>query len=79
MEHYSMTHTKKFCRLLVCRAALALTISLPTVSMTRAAPKAELWPKWQEHDPSNAQKIDHGLWGGLLKEYFVAPHPSSRT
>ena len=35
--------------------------------------------KWQEHDPSNAQKIDHGLWGRFLKKYFVALHPSSRT
>ena len=39
-------------------------------------PQADLWPKWQKHDPASAQKIDHGAWDRLLKKYLVAPHPS---
>ena len=41
-----------------------------------AAPKAELWPRWQKHDAASGQKIDHGAWDKFLKQYVVAPHPS---
>jgi hypothetical protein len=42
----------------------------------QAAPKAELWPRWQKHDPASTQKIDHGRWDKFLKQFVVAPHPS---
>jgi len=45
-------------------------------SMARAAPKAELWPRWQKHDPASSEKIDHGAWDRFLKQYVVARHPS---
>ena len=45
-------------------------------SMVRAAPKAELWQRWQKHDPASTQKIDHSPWDRFLKQYVVAPHPS---
>jgi hypothetical protein len=40
------------------------------------APQADLWPKWQKHDPASAQKIDHSAWDKWLQKYLVAPHPS---
>jgi hypothetical protein len=45
-------------------------------SVAQAAPKAELWPRWQKHDPTSREKIDHGAWDRFLKLYLVAPHPS---
>jgi len=45
-------------------------------SMVHAAPKAELWARWQKHDPASTQKIDHSPWDKFLKQYVVAPHPS---
>ena len=42
----------------------------------QAAPKAELWARWQKHDPASAQRIDHAAWDGFLKQYVVANHPS---
>ena len=45
-------------------------------SMAQAAPKAELWPRWQKHEPTNTQTIDHGAWDRFLKLYVVTPHPS---
>ena len=42
----------------------------------QAAPKAELWARWQKHDPGSTQKIDHGAWDRFLKQFVVAPHPS---
>lgn len=47
-----------------------------TPSTLCAAPKAELWPRWQKHDPASTQKIDHNAWDTFLKKYLVAPHPS---
>ena len=52
---------------------LALVVNgIPAI----AAPKAELWPRWQQHDPKNQQKIDHGAWNSFLQQYVVAPHAS---
>jgi hypothetical protein len=42
----------------------------------QAAPKAELWARWQKHDPGSTQKIDHGPWDRFLKPFIIAPHPS---
>jgi hypothetical protein len=38
-------------------------------SVTLAAPKAELWPRWQKSDAASTQKVDHGAWDGFLKKY----------
>ncbi|MBI3453196.1 MAG: DUF547 domain-containing protein [Rhodospirillales bacterium] len=48
--------------------AFALTVGGPFAA---AAPKADLWPRWQTHDPASAAMIDHAAWGGFLKSYVV--------
>jgi hypothetical protein len=53
-----------------------ITAFLFTSSALHAAPKAELWPRWQKHDPTNRHKIDHSFWDSFLKKYLVARHPS---
>lgn len=55
---------------------LIIVVILLGRSSAQAAPKAELWPRWQKQDPASAQKIDHGAWDGFLKKFVVAPHPS---
>ncbi len=35
-----------------------------------AAPKAELWPYWQQHNPSNTQQVDHSAWQAILDRYL---------
>jgi hypothetical protein len=45
-------------------------------SVVHAAPKADLWPRWQKHEPANKQKIDHSAWDRFLKQYVIASHPS---
>jgi len=40
------------------------------------APAADLWPRWQTHDPDSAVIVDHADWGLLLQRYVVANHPS---
>ena len=34
-----------------------------------AAPKAELWPRWQTHDAASTARIDHGVWSRLIATY----------
>ena len=58
------------------KTVLILAIVVITVTSTQAAPRPELWPKWQKNDPANAQKIDHSAWDQFLKKYVIAPHPS---
>jgi Protein of unknown function, DUF547 len=47
-----------------------------TSSTLHGAPKADLWPRWQKHDPASTQRIDHSLWDKFLKNNLVARHPS---
>ena len=64
------------------RAVIELTLwavfvlGLLTATPGYAAPKAELWPRWEKHDPASTQTIDHSLWDKFLKRNLVAPHPS---
>jgi hypothetical protein len=34
-----------------------------------AAPKAELWSKWQAHDAASTTVVDHGKWNDFLSRY----------
>lgn len=51
-------------------------LGLLTATPGYAAAKAELWPRWEKHDPASTQTIDHSLWDKFLKRNLVAPHPS---
>jgi hypothetical protein len=59
---------------IVC-AVVALQLVL-TAPVAHAAPKAELWPRWQKNDPANKEKIDHSAWDRFVKQYVISPHPS---
>ncbi|MFW5826697.1 MAG: DUF547 domain-containing protein [Alkalispirochaeta sp.] len=41
-----------------------------------AAPQAELWPRWEAHNPDSTTEIDHSAWGAFIDEYLVSDHPS---
>lgn len=47
-------------------AALVLATGVAIV-----ASAADLWPRWQAHDPSSTDKIDHGLWGEFLAYHVI--------
>ncbi|HEX9454411.1 MAG TPA: DUF547 domain-containing protein [Candidatus Binatia bacterium] len=46
------------------------------VKHSHAAPKSELWARWQKSDPASKQRIDHSAWDRFLKVNVVAPHSS---
>ena len=50
---------------------IAVTIFLVVLSAeVAAAPKAELWPLWDQSDESNTAEIDHSAWQGFLDRYL---------
>lgn len=36
-----------------------------------AAPAADLWPRWQAHDPASTLSIDHGRYALILERFLV--------
>ena len=52
-------------------AAVMLVVGLSgfTALETLFAPSADLWPKWEAHDPESTQTVDHAAWGKFLKTY----------
>ncbi len=52
--------------------AIAVAFVLFSLSLAEAAPKAELWPRWQAHEPASTQAVEHDAWDRFLKAY-VAP------
>ena len=41
-----------------------------------AAPKADLWPRWQAHDQSSTIQVNHNDWNVFLQRYLKTGHPS---
>lgn len=44
-------------------------ITLAAVPAAQAAPKADLWPRWQTHTTGSTLKVDHSAWAQLLTKY----------
>ena len=58
------------------RLLLGLCLLLPLAAFTSAerlfAPSAELWPRWQRHDPADTATLDLAAWDALLGRVVVA-------
>jgi len=48
---------------------LLLMVSIDTMAF--AAPKAELWPRWQENNPQSTTRVDHSAWAQFLGRYLA--------
>lgn len=46
-------------------------LELGLVLGARAAPCADLWPRWQANDPASRATIDHSAFGTFLEHYLV--------
>lgn len=54
--------------------ALSLVLMLSVFAVmgpSMAAPKAELWQRWEKHDASSTKSVDHSTWDRLLKRYVI--------
>ena len=41
-----------------------------------AAPQAELWARWEAHDPDSSAQVDHSAWGAFMDAYLITDHPT---
>ena len=53
----------------ITMASLALLLLLP-IQWVSAAPKSDLWPHWEQHNPRSTLKIDHQSWSDFLGRYL---------
>ncbi len=56
--------------------AAIIFITAVQIPAAFAAPKAELWPRWEKHNPEDATRIDHSKWASFLERYLDTDHPS---
>ena len=50
--------------------AVAVMVALPG-AFAFAAPKAELWQRWERHNADSETKVDHSAWDGFLKKHLT--------
>ena len=55
---------------------IVLGLTLLSAAPLVAAPQAELWPRWEAHNPASTQVVDHAPWGDFLSAWLVTDHPS---
>jgi len=53
------------------RLAFAAILGLLIPSVLWAAPEADLWDRWQAHDPDSQLSVDHKPWTAFLETYLV--------
>jgi len=52
--------------------AVSLIVAIAILaSPALAAPKAELWERWEKHDAASTETVDHAAWDRLLKRYVI--------
>jgi len=52
-----------------CRSLSLILIVLLFPTMLLAAPKADLWEYWDEHNPNSTLTVDHSAWTNFLQQY----------
>ncbi|MGE3537594.1 MAG: DUF547 domain-containing protein [Candidatus Tectimicrobiota bacterium] len=55
---------------------MLLWLSLGLHSAVQAAPKADLWARWQQHNPQDQRALDFTPWNTFLHTYVEARHAS---
>jgi hypothetical protein len=53
------------------RLAVPVLLTLLLPGLLWAAPEADLWERWQAHDPGSRLSVDHGPWTAFLETYLV--------
>lgn len=57
-------------------SVLGLCLVIAQYGVGHAAPKADLWPRWQQHQPDSTATIDFTVWQAFLQKYVLPEHPS---
>jgi hypothetical protein len=73
---YAVFATRGILPLRSLQTFLASMLCLSLSAVGQAAPKADLWPRWQQHNPANPATIDFTFWHTFLATYVDTQHPS---
>jgi len=57
--------------LLSVSTLIILVIPLLIPDPVLSAPKADLWERWEAHDPASTLTVDHRTWDALLGKYLL--------
>jgi hypothetical protein len=57
-------------------ACVTLILLCSLGAVARAAPKAELWQRWEAHDPQGEDRVDHQVFSAFLERHVDDAHPS---
>ncbi len=52
-----------------CRYAGVIGALAVLAGPVQAAPEADLWPRWREHDRQSSETIDHSAWTRFIERY----------
>ena len=55
---------------------LTLIMAVIAAAGVTAAPQAELWEEWTDHDPTSTRTVDHSRWNRFLEAYLITDDPS---
>ena len=55
---------------------IAVLAVLVASANATAAPKTDLWPRWQVFDAGSTTAVDHSAWDRMLDRYLEADHPA---
>ena len=55
---------------------IAALVALVASANATAAPKTDLWSRWQVFDADSTTEVDHSAWDRFLGRYLEADHPS---
>ena len=71
LRHFRRSRSASTRRLVRGLALVLLIVPLAAFDSIEAlfAPSADLWPRWQAHDPASDKAIDHGTWNSLIADH----------
>jgi hypothetical protein len=72
---FSLSHHHHTPSLVSLCIAVLVAISL-LATTAHSAPKADLWERWEVHDPASTISVDHRTWDALLGKYLSTSDPS---
>lgn len=55
---------------------LSVLLVLGVLSSSAAAPKPDLWPRWESHAPDSTVEVDHSPGKHFMSTYLDVDHPS---
>jgi len=59
----------------LARAMIAFLLFSAVIAVS-AAPRADLWPRWQRNDPNSNVTVDHSRFTQFLSRYLITDDPS---